>query len=205
MNRLESLIFEYKSLQAYKDKKQKELEGVEQEKKLVLDKISLLEKTQDLLRSLLQKCLIKEVKPIEEFCTYGLKQVFFDLDLSFKVAHKETASDVVFEFKIVDGGDLDLSVEESVGGSVLEVVSFMLRIMLIMRLNKSRFIFMDEFFTGMGAEYRPSLMSLLKVLADKYDFTIVLITHESDFLSGADKVYKVFTGNGSLQAKEEAV
>ena len=201
-SRLASLTFEFNSLKVLREQKKESLLKLQSEKATLDSSIALHEKTQDLLRNLLQRCLSQEVKPIEDFCTYGLRQVFFDKDLGFKIVHKETSSDVKFEFRVLDGGR-DLPIVDSVGGSVLEVASFMLRIMLIMRLDKARFIFMDEFFTGMGEEYIPSLMELLRLLAHKFNFTIVLITHDKDYISGADKVFQVYTGNGSLQIKEE--
>lgn len=202
MSDLVELGQELKSLRRLLDNKEKTLAKLKQEQASLQKDYALLEKTQDLLRNLLQRCLTQEIKPIEEFCTYGLKQVFFDRDLAFKVVHKESASDVNFEFKILDGLDLELPVEDSVGGSVLEVTSFMLRVLLIMRLNKERFIFMDEFFTGMGSDYRPALMQLMKLLAHRFNFVLVLVTHETDFQSGADKIINVFTANNSLHVKE---
>lgn len=163
-----------------------------------------LETTQELLQNVTKILIDKELKPIEDFVTYGLKQVFVDRDLSLKIERSDTPAGVKYNFILRDG-EFEAPVSDNFGGSVEEVVSLMLRLMVIHRLGKAKFLAMDEFFTGVDARHRPNLINLLKVLCENGDFDIFLITHQEDFIAGAHTVLQAYATIDGLRVTPKEV
>lgn len=165
------------------------------------DDRSTLEQTQALLRELTNILIEKEIKPIQEFVTYGIQNVFSDRDLEFSIVRKDTGTNTKYEFWLRDGL-IEAPIDNNFGGSVLEVCSLMLRLMVIKRLKKATVLFMDEFFTGVDSRHRINLIQLLRTLCSKAEFDILLITHQDDFVTGADKVLKAYRTQDGLKIKE---
>lgn len=191
-----------KTLSATKKAEFKKLEKIEDSLAEKKKEKTVLEETLELLNNMTRLLIDRELRPIEEFVTYGLKQVFIDKDLSLRIDRVETPSGFKYDFIIKDG-DIEAPVSDNFGGSVEEVVSLMLRLMVIHRLGKAKFLAMDEFFTGVDARHRPNLINLLKVLCNKAGFDIFLITHQEDFISGADTVLQAYPTLEGLQVREK--
>lgn len=174
---------------------------IETELKTAQDRYNLLSQTQGLLRELTNILIEKEIKPLQDFVTYGLRNVFSDRDLEFSIVRKDTGSGTKYEFWLRDG-EIEAPIDNNFGGSVLEVCSLMLRLMVIKRLNKALFIALDEFFTGVDSRHRLNLIQLLKALCDKGGFDILLITHQDEYIQGSDKVLKAYRTVDGLKIKE---
>jgi DNA repair exonuclease SbcCD ATPase subunit len=160
-----------------------------------------LEQVQSLFAQMTQILIDNEIKPIQSFVTNGLNKVFPDRDLAFKINQKEVSSGVQYEFVLQDG-DIEANISDNFGGSVLEVSSLMLRLFVIKRLNKAQFIAFDEFFTGIDARHRINLIQCLKNLCSELGFDIFLITHQEDFVNGADLVLQAYRTLDGLKIKE---
>ena len=187
-----------KNLKAIEDKK---LQSAKDERDSVVLDIETLEGTQNLLATLTRILVDREIKPIQDFVTFGLKKVFSDLDLEFKIEKKETASGTNYEF-VLRNGDIEDTIDDSFGGSVEEIASLMLRLIMLQRLRKAPFLAMDEFFTGVDSRHRLNLINLLQILCTKAGFDIFLITHQEDFINGANKVLQAFSTEDGLKIKE---
>lgn len=177
------------------------LSKIEDNLKFSLSELDTLEKTQELLSNLTKLLIDRELKPIEDFVTFGLKKVFVDRDLSLRIEKSETSTGTKYEFILRDG-DIEAPISDNFGGSVEEVISLMLRLMVLQRLGKAKFLALDEFFTGVDSRHRPNLINLLRILCEKAGFDIFLITHQEDFINGAHTVLQAYTTVNGMSIKE---
>lgn len=115
-------------------------------------------------------------------------------------------------------GDVTTSILGAEGGSVVNVVSFLLRVLLTISVRPPlrRLLVLDEPFSHVSTEYRPALCQLLREMAQRLEIQIVLVSHEEELADAAIVTYLVekpgdeaevkrLTGpNESLQIEEDA-
>jgi hypothetical protein len=199
--RYSSLRNKLELLDNLKRVEEKKLSDTLSEKDKLLEDIDILEDTQQLLSVLTKLLIDREIKPIQDFVTFGLRKVFVGKDLEFKIEKRETSSGISYDLILRDGLIED-TISDSFGGSVEEVASLMLRLIMLQRLGKVPFLAMDEFFTGVDVKHRSNLIGLLRVLCEKAGFNIFLITHQEDFISGAHTILEAYPTEEGLKIKE---
>ena len=73
----------------------------------------------------------------------------------------------------------------SIGGGVVDVAAFALRIAVLLARTDSRRVFVaDEPFRFVSANYRPQVRYLLEKLAEELDVQFILVTHIQEFEMG---------------------
>lgn len=75
------------------------------------------------------------------------------------------------------------------GGGVLSVVSILFKMLIGYIYSKNKFYMFDESVSQLSAEYRPNLGKFLHKFCETYDFTLVMVNHNSDMDEFADIVY----------------
>lgn len=83
-------------------------------------------------------------------------------------------------------GDLETDPRDGVGGGVVDVAAFALRVaaLVLSRPARRRLIVLDEPFKWVSAEYRPRLRLMLETLADELAVQFVIVTHFADLQIG---------------------
>jgi len=157
--------------------------------KLEID-IGTLDKVSSLFKHLLDALLDQKKQEIQHLVTYGLKTVFTDQDLKFHINIEPKYGTISTSFKTEMVGVAEGDVLESFGGGIVNLESFLLRIITLFQTKLSPFLFLDETFSNLSDEYVENCSSLLKSLCEKLGITIFLITHNELMLNNADKVYK---------------
>jgi len=113
-----------------------------------------------------------------------LKAVFGPDAYSFEVGFRQARGKTEAQLRFLrDGRKVDPS---NVGGGVLDVTAFALRLLSLMlsRPRKRRILFLDEPFRHLSREHRPAARQLLESLADEMATQIVLITHSKQIACG---------------------
>lgn len=133
---------------------------------------------------------------IEDNVSYGLSLVF-DGPYKFQIHYKTRASAPVVEFSL-KSGEIETGIYEAEGGGIINVVSFLLRIILMVYSKPPlrRICFLDETFSMVSRKFRPNVAVLLKELSDKLGIVFVFISHQDVFQDVADRIYRV-EKNGS--------
>jgi len=118
-----------------------------------------------------------------------------------EVMRVEITSDVqrgasAVEFRLTTGSGneaLTTHIIGARGGSVVEVAAFLLHVLVILssRPPLRRIILIDESFRMVADENLPALAEMIRRLAHRLAFQIVLTTHISVFVDAADVVYEV--------------
>jgi DNA repair exonuclease SbcCD ATPase subunit len=164
------------------------LKALEDEKVRLVKALALIDKTIDIVAA-------KGIGRVESIVTGGLHAIWGkDSKLRFVIDKKESARGYNYEL-LMSKGDFTGKIMESFGGSVQNIVSFLLRVILIKRFHLAKFIALDETFANIGNEkghhYLEKSSAMLKDLCDNHGFTIMAVTHQPLLSAAADHIYQL--------------
>lgn len=188
------LVFMRKENISHQNSLEKEIANLE-------DEVELLNKVTILYKHLIDTQLDKKKEKIEKLVTYGLRTVFPDQDLKFHINLEPKYNGISTTFDTEKVGEAKGNVLDSFGGGLVNVESFLLRIITLFQAKLSPFFFLDESFSHLSEEYVPNCGELLKKLCQDLGITVFLITHQNMMLNSADKVYTASSKNGKLMVK----
>lgn len=151
------------------------------------ENIEKLEKIQEYFNSVVEHRVNETMEKLKEVINTGIFYIFGDeikIDIESKVKNNKT----VFELSVIHGDISGLA--EIHGGGVLSVISVLFKISILTLEKHRRFIVLDETLSAVSIEYQDKLSEFLKKLADKLDFTILLISHQPELSRASDVTYK---------------
>jgi len=175
---------------------------IEKEIQSLEDELSLLGKVSSLFKHLLDSLLEEKKQEIQKLVTYGLKTVFTDQNLKFHINIEPKYNTLYTNFKTEQVGVTEGDVLNSFGGGVVNIESFLLRIITLFQTKLTPFLFLDETFSHVSGEYIENTSALLSTMSKQLNLTIALITHKEDMLNNADKVYKAISVRNKLKLDE---
>lgn len=128
---------------------------------------------------------------ISEIVTMALESVFeepYEFKLEFDVSRNKVVANMWLEH---DGEKFDPM--SDVGGGVIDITSFALRIALWNLNNKKRnnTIILDEPFRFVDKERQPKAAQMLKLLSEKLKIQFIMTTHNKELMEIADKTFEV--------------
>jgi len=131
------------------------------------------------------------IEMFERVVTASLKEVF-DFDYRFII---EVSSDkkILTKFKLRQPNGLELDVMDSCGGGVVDVVSFVLKALMLasIRPKRTQVMFLDESFSRVSSDYVPKVADLLVSLSKQLNMKFLLVTHQTYFLEVATHGYEI--------------
>jgi len=112
-------------------------------------------------------------------CVFG--EDAYTFEIRFEKARGRTAARPLFL-----RGDKELDPADGVGGGVLDVTAFALRVvcLVLKRPAKRLLLVADEPFKHLSAGYRDSAASMVLMLAEEFGMQFVLVTHSEQFKIG---------------------
>ena len=129
---------------------------------------------------------------VESIVSDGLKLVF-DQDLQLVIERKEGAKGDSYRLMVQEGDVIGPPID-TMGGGVVNVISFLLRVIMIQRFKLNKLIVLDEAFNNVSSDRLPRVSEMLKSLCDDYDYTILSITQQPLLACAADRVLSVEAG-----------
>lgn len=87
-------------------------------------------------------------------------------------------------FELTRGGE-SFDPDDQVGGGVLDVAAFALRLAVVTCLHAAKVLVLDEPFRFVSREYRPAVARLLDVVAAEFGVQIIMVTHAEELTTGA--------------------
>lgn len=167
------------------------LDKTRTEIKELAEQLKTLETASEVLKRIGEQKKQATILMFERVVTLAIKEVF-GFDYQFKI-DVQTGARVLTRFKLLQGNQ-ELDIMSSVGGGLIDVVSFVLRALILtsVRPKRTRVLFLDESFRHVSSEYRPRVASLLKSLAKQLDTQFILVTHQAEFEQVADKCYELY-------------
>lgn len=129
---------------------------------------------------------------ITNIVSMALAAVFPD-PYQFKLVFNERRNQTEADLLLVRDGE-ELSPVEGAGGGVLDVVSFALRIAVLLMSNYRRIIILDEPFRHLSADLQPKASEMMKMLSDKLGIQFIMVSHEEGIIDCADNIITIKQG-----------
>lgn len=142
---------------------------------------------------------------VEALVDYGVQSVFGPT-YRFKVTSELRGKSVRTEFWLVENG-LQLPLLDATGGGVGDVVSFLLRVVILClaRPTQRRVLVLDEPFKFVSTSHFQTLAALLRELSDSLGLQLIMVTHKPELLDAATTVVRVQkTAAGAVAQVEQA-
>jgi len=133
---------------------------------------------------------------IENLVNLCLKSVFSDREFEFKADFQIKRNKMECEFLVYENGH-EFSPKDEMGGSILDIISFALRIIL-WSLEKPRsrnVIIMDEPFKFTG-KLITKAVQMVKELSNKLGIQFIINTHSDELIYIADRSWHVINVKG---------
>jgi len=161
-------------------------------------------KAQAILQQVAQKTQQELQYRISELCSLALYGVFeepYELVLEFVVRRGKTEADIYF---LRDGERVDPLT--AAGGGVVDVASFALRMALwTLKQPRSRnVILLDEPFRFVSRELQPKASAMLKELSRRLGVQFIMVSHSTDLVAAADKVFECAQNSKGISIVKEA-
>lgn len=193
-NRVQVLNRSAARLQAVRDQLANDLEAKRREVEALSSRIERLTLVGELLRALMDKLVLEQVKTIEGVVTEAVKHVFFDQPLSFEAEVTERRNKVAIDFFFRQGQDSFVirgHPLESFGGGPAVVASLVLRLLTILRLKRTPVLFLDETLGAInGDEYIDTAGQFLNKLAKQTGIDILYVSQKQNFVDHANVAYQ---------------
>jgi ABC-type dipeptide/oligopeptide/nickel transport system ATPase subunit len=159
--------------------------------------LTLLTHTGTALDELLKKVSLESLDAVEKLITYGLQTVFEEPGFAFRMEVSKKQGLQWMEPRLVLDG-VDAPVLEAFGGGPAQIVAFLLRLLVLRRLKLAPLLVLDEPFAMVSEQYRTNVGKLLAELCARLDLTILMVSHETEYVEHATKAYTIAaTSNGA--------
>lgn len=188
LRRSDKIEAQYDLLQQTEVRLQGKIEDLEAE-------ILLQEKVSELFKHLLERYVHEYAESFSALVTEGLQAIYHDQDVRFKIQVEQKRGKVYATFvtrqKGRDGDPL-----ESFGGGVAAVQSLILRILVVLKQDLAKYLFLDESLAALSSEYVDTCGEFLRKFCERMGVHVLLVTHNPGFLDHATLAYK-----GTLNSK----
>lgn len=155
------------------------------------------ERAAALLRLLSDERAEDLAKKVSDLVTEGLRSVFADDSVEFKVSSRTLRGQSSIEFSLVTDG-VERPIMDYHGGGVAEVIAFVLRVVVVLLSpGTRRILILDEPFARVSVNYRPRLAAFVRDLAKSTGLQLLVVTHDDSLPEVADVCYRVSREAGS--------
>jgi len=126
--------------------------------------------------------------------------------ISFNIKTIEKRNQLETYFTVtreVDGVEYEEDILECVEGGGTDVAFLLIRIILLVNhpSKPRRILFADEPIKNLSHDRRDQFMVLLRQITEEFDVQIIMTTHETSYIEGADCVVRFTKENGITNAK----
>ena len=167
------------------DRNQKKIQELETQKQMNVKALAVLDKAIQIISA-------NGLGKVESIVSDGLNLVF-DQDLQLLLERKEGAKGDSYRL-MVQQGDVVGPPIDTMGGGVVNIISFLLRVIMIQRFKLNKLIVLDEAFNNVSADFLPRVSEMLRSLCDDHGYTILSITQAPLLASAANRVFRVEAG-----------
>ena len=182
---------------------QQQVDQFEVEKLGLLDKEQSLytqkelgSKTKEFFQAAVDKVYEASRGELERTINLALRYVFYDKDYAVTV-EIESKKGKSLSFTVIDNGvnpPLEVDLKEGTGAGLRTVVSFVIHYYYLTQIGVLPYLFIDEGYHNVSAQYRDRFFGFIRELTLNKGGGVVIISHDPDVLSSADKMYIVSDG-----------
>lgn len=147
------------------------------------------------LKELIRVVSTENIEKVERLVNSAICQIFPESQLAFRITTSIKRNLTEYDFQLCRGhnkekaGGLD-----SNGGGVWSLIAFILQMTFLVLSKRYPLLFLDESIVAISEKHSTLASQLIRDLAEEFNTTIVLITHQSLFIEGADSVFTLTRG-----------
>jgi len=154
------------------------------EKSIKVDEMALV-----ILESLSTQAREMVREQIDKIVTTGLQTVFDDGNLGFQTEFERRGDRIEVHFAFMYGSNpAPGPVFESIGGGMVDIAAFLLRVCLFRMLDIQGPIVLDEPFSQVATEDLPRAAELARRLSNDMLDQLIIVSHEPPLADSADNV-----------------
>ena len=135
----------------------------------------------------------ESIGALKETLNIALKYVMFDKNYSANLTLEDKNNTKTLSISLVDDDGFEVDLKDGVGQGVRTIISFVLKTYYLLNQN-SKVLFLDEKYSALSSHYVPRFYEFIKRFCEENDFIIVMISHISNQIEHADKVYYLNDG-----------
>lgn len=126
---------------------------------------------------------------VSEMVTLALDSIFgsiYQFNLNFVIRRGKTEADIT-----LTKNNKELAPITSVGGGVLDIIAFSLRVALwsLNTPKTDRVLILDEPFRNLSKDLHNKASMLLKEISTKLNIQIIVVSHSAELIQHADKIF----------------
>lgn len=188
---LNALSHNIERLKGQKDIIETELNNY-QDKLIIAEKNrDIYEKTIEFLTKLSETLRIETINKIETLVTQAINKIF-DNNYQFKIYMSNRNDLPNLIFKLEDNKN-SLDIIDSFGGGIADIIAIVLRLIILeLQIPKNEGpVILDEVGKFLSVDYQHKFGEFLKEWSNKFNRQIILISHKTELLPYANKIFKI--------------
>ena len=176
------------------ERNQARLQSIEEDKVAHTKAIGVIDKA-------IQIVSANGIGKIETVVSDGLQLVFGE-GYKLVIERKEGARGDSYKILVEKNGFAAPPID-TVGGGVVNVISFLLRVIMIQRFKLAKLIVLDESMNNVSEAHIGKISQMLKTLCDDHEYCILSVTHQPALAASADAVFTVEKGPLLRELRQE--
>lgn len=166
------------------------------------DKVSLLNVSSEVLKTIGDRKKQKTIEVFERVVTSAISEVF-GFSYKFVIDINSEGKRVITKFKLVTNDGNEMSIMDSNGGGLIDIVALALRILILVsaKPKRNRILFLDESLKHLSPDHRVKAANLLKSLSKQLGIQFFLVTHMQELLEASDSAYELIKTNDGVTAR----
>lgn len=192
MTDLEQLKKEYERREGKKDFIQQAVRRTKVDLQALKEEALTIEEAQGILQTVAQATQEELEYHVSEIVSLAMEAVFPDpykLNLNFELRRNKSEADLTFSKKKSE----KIDPLTAAGGGAVDVASFGLRVSLFSLQSPTTrsTIILDEPFRFLSKGLQERASAMVKEISERLGIQFIIVTHESNLLEAADKVFVV--------------
>jgi DNA repair exonuclease SbcCD ATPase subunit len=139
---------------------------------------------------------------VQDLVQHAMESTFpgkYQFRVDFELKNGRTAAEIY----LLDNSGRRLDPVYGNGGGLVEVVAFALRVVGWSLARTQNTILMDEPFSKVSANLRPAVIGLLRDISTRLGLQILMVTHDEDMMSNADRIFTVTQRDGQSKVTQQ--
>lgn len=196
------LLIKYRGIQSSIESTKSSIADIDLKISELESERNTLKKCKPIIDDIISKFSDSLLRKLEELLTIGIKKIFYDRNYSVQIRVVDKRNTKCVELFLDDNGNLIPVKNSNVAGGILVVIASIIQIFYVINLDVEKYLFLDEQFSQISAQYIDNFMSFIKSLCDETGLSIVLITHDNKFIKYGDRIYMADKGKFTIQENE---
>jgi len=134
--------------------------------------------------------LAQSFQMVEDLVSEGLSTIYGNQSLRLKVTPRVKHNTYTVDIATEDiEREIEGPTEITFGGAVVQVESFLLRIVFLLQMKMVPILVLDESFNCVSSGYLSNLAQLLRETCKRFGIDLLLVTHQKEMEESADQVF----------------